>query len=76
MKSAVGGDVITISAKNASLSDVIGQLGYETIAEPLNGTADLLVKNGETAIPRIVGEFQKRGNWNRSFKETDSGRCF
>lgn len=61
LKSAVGGDVITISAKNASLSDVIGQLGYETIAEPLNGTADLLVKNGETAIPRIVGEFQGKG---------------
>ena len=68
LKSAVGGDVITISAKNASLSDVIGQLGYETIAEPLNGTADLLVKNGETAIPRIVESFREKGwNWNRSF---------
>jgi ABC-2 type transport system ATP-binding protein len=61
LKSTVGGDVITVTAKNASLSDVIGQLGYETIAEPLNGTADLMVKNGETFIPRMVEDFHKNG---------------
>ncbi len=61
LKATVGGDVITVTAKNASLSDIIGQLGYATISEPLNGTADLLVKNGETAIPRIVHQFKEKG---------------
>jgi ABC-2 type transport system ATP-binding protein len=61
LKATVGGDVITVTAKNASLSDIIGQLGYATISEPLNGTADLLVKNGEKAIPRIVQEFKEKG---------------
>jgi ABC-2 type transport system ATP-binding protein len=61
LKATVGGDVITVTAKNASLADVIGQLGYATISEPLNGTADLLFKNGEKAIPRIVQEFKGKG---------------
>ncbi len=61
LKSTVGGDVMTITAKNVSLSSVIRDLKYETIAEPLNGTADLLVKNGEKAIPRIVEAFKSEG---------------
>jgi ABC-2 type transport system ATP-binding protein len=61
LKSTVGGDVITITAKNAALSVAIKQLGYETISEPLNGTADLLVKNGETVIPRMVDDFKTKG---------------
>ena len=61
LKSTVGGDVITITAKNASLSTVIKELGYETISEPLNGTADLLVENGEKVIPRMVGGFKGKG---------------
>jgi ABC-2 type transport system ATP-binding protein len=61
LKSAVGGDVITITAQHASLSAVVGELGYTTISEPLNGTADLLVENGETVIPRMVEEFKNKG---------------
>jgi ABC-2 type transport system ATP-binding protein len=61
LKATVGGDVVTITAKNASLSSAIRELDYETISEPLNGTADLLVKNGENAIPRIVEGFKRRG---------------
>ncbi len=61
LKATVGGDVVTITAKNASLSSAIRELEYETISEPLNGTADLLVKNGEKAIPRIVEGFKSRG---------------
>ena len=61
LKSTVGGDVITVTAKNTPLSAVVEELGYETIGEPLNGTADLLVKNGETAIPRIVQAFKGKG---------------
>ncbi|MFA6347550.1 MAG: ATP-binding cassette domain-containing protein [Dehalococcoidales bacterium] len=61
LKANVGGDVITVSAKNASLSEVIEQLGYQTIGEPSNGTADLLVKKGEKAIPRIVESFKEKG---------------
>ena len=61
LKSMVGGDVITITAKNASLSTVIRELGYTTISEPLDGTADLLVQNGESVIPRMVEEFKGKG---------------
>jgi ABC-2 type transport system ATP-binding protein len=61
LKATVGGDVVTITAQNASLASVIGSLKYETISEPLNGTADLLVKNGEKAIPRIVEGFKSKG---------------
>ena len=61
LKATVGGDVITVTAKNASLAAVIGKRGYETIGDPLNGTADLLVKNGEKAIPRIVEDFKSGG---------------
>ncbi len=61
LKATVGGDVVTITAQNALLASVIGSLKYETISEPLNGTADLLVKNGEKAIPRIVEGFKSKG---------------
>ena len=61
LKATVGGDVVTVSAKNAALGEAIQKLGYKTIGEATNGNADLLVENGENAIPRIVSGFKEQG---------------
>ncbi len=61
LKSTVGGEVLTISSQAPNLLATIRQLGYSTISEPANGTVDIPVTNGETAIPHIVEAFRAKG---------------
>ncbi|MGA8848813.1 MAG: ATP-binding cassette domain-containing protein [Dehalococcoidia bacterium] len=61
LKSAVGGDVLSISSKAANLSATVKELGYSTIAESSNGTVELLVANGEAAIPQLVEALRTKG---------------
>jgi ABC-2 type transport system ATP-binding protein len=61
LKANVGGDILSITSQNPSLSAVVKELGYATIAEPFNGSADLLVANGEAIIPHLVEDFKSKG---------------
>ncbi len=61
LKSTVGGDVLTITSRAPNLSAVVKELGYSTISESSNGTADILVTNGEVAIPHLVEAFRAKG---------------
>jgi ABC-2 type transport system ATP-binding protein len=61
LKSAVGGDVLSIVSKAPNLSVIVKELGYSTIAESSNGTVELLVANGEAAIPQLVEALRTKG---------------
>lgn len=61
LKSAVGGDVLTISSKAPNLSTTVKELGYSIISESLNGTIDIVAANGEVAIPHLVEAFRAKG---------------
>jgi ABC-2 type transport system ATP-binding protein len=61
LKSAVGGDVLSITSKAPNLLAIVRELGYSTIAESSNGTAELLVANGEAAIPQLVEALRTKG---------------
>jgi ABC-2 type transport system ATP-binding protein len=61
LKSAVGGDVLSISSKAPNLPAIVKELGYSTIAESSNGIVELLVANGEAAIPQLVEALRTKG---------------
>lgn len=61
LKSAVGGDVLSITSKAPNLPAIVKELGYSTIAESSNGTVELLVVNGEAAIPQLVEALRTKG---------------
>jgi ABC-2 type transport system ATP-binding protein len=61
LKSTVGGDVLSISSKAPNLPATVKELGYSTIAESSNGTVELLVANGEAAIPQLVEALRTKG---------------
>ncbi len=61
LKSAVGGEILSISSQNPDLAAVVKELGYSTMTESSNGTAELLVVNGEAVIPRLVEDLRARG---------------
>ena len=61
LKSAVGGDVLSITSKAPNLPAIVKGLGYSTIAESSNGTVELLVANGEAAIPQLVEALRTKG---------------
>jgi ABC-2 type transport system ATP-binding protein len=61
LKSAVGGDVLSIISKAPNLPAIVKELGYSTIAESSNGTVELLVANGEAAIPQLVEALRTKG---------------
>jgi len=61
LKSAVGGDILSIVSQAPDLPAVVEELGYSTIAESSNGTVELLVANGEAVIPRLVEDLRAKG---------------
>jgi len=61
LKSAVGGDILSINSQAPNLPAVVKELGYSTIAESSSGTVELLVANGEVVIPRLVEDLRAKG---------------
>jgi ABC-2 type transport system ATP-binding protein len=61
LKSAVGGEILSISSEDPNLPAVVKELGYSIIAESSNGTVELLVANGEVIIPRLLENLRARG---------------
>jgi ABC-2 type transport system ATP-binding protein len=61
LKSAVGGDILSIVSQAPNLPAVVKELGYSTMAESSNGTVELLVANGEVVIPRLVESLRVKG---------------
>jgi ABC-2 type transport system ATP-binding protein len=61
LKSAVGGEILSISSQAPDLPAVVKELGYSTITESSNGTVELLVANGEVIIPRLLENLRAKG---------------
>jgi ABC-2 type transport system ATP-binding protein len=61
LKSAVGGDVLSVVSRAPDLPAIIKELGYSAIAESSNGAVELLVANGEAAIPQLVQALRANG---------------
>jgi len=61
LKSAAGGEILSISSEDPNLPAVVKELGYSTMAESSNGTVELLVANGEVIIPRLLENLRAKG---------------
>jgi ABC-2 type transport system ATP-binding protein len=61
LKSAVGGDIITINSGNPDCFRMVKELGYSTISNSPDGHCDLVVSNGETLIPQLLDGLKERG---------------
>ena len=61
LKSAVGGDIITISSSNPGCIQKVKELGFSTITNSSEGNCDLIVNNGETLIPQLLEGLKAKG---------------
>jgi ABC-2 type transport system ATP-binding protein len=61
LKSAVGGDIITINSSNPNCIQKVKELGYSVISNATDGHCDLIVNNGETLIPQLLDSLKIRG---------------
>ena len=61
LKSAVGGDIITINSSNPNCIQKVKELGYSVISNATDGHCDLIVNNGETLIPQLLDSLKVRG---------------
>ena len=61
LKSAIGGEILSIGSQAPNLPAVVRELGYSTMGESSNGTVELLVTNGEAIIPRLLEDLRTKG---------------
>lgn len=61
LKNTLGGDVVTVTSQTPGYVDKLREAGYSLIGNPQNGTADLLVNNGEKLIPHLVETMRDSG---------------
>jgi ABC-2 type transport system ATP-binding protein len=61
LKTAVGGDIITINSSNPNCYQKVKDLGYSTITNSPDGHCDLVVSNGETLIPQLLDSLNAAG---------------
>jgi ABC-2 type transport system ATP-binding protein len=61
LKSAVGGDIITINSSSPNCIQKVKELGYSVISNAPDGHCDLIVNNGETLIPQLLDSLKVRG---------------
>lgn len=61
LKASLGGDVVSIATANTDCASILSQLGYQLLARSSDSTCDLVVNNGEQAIPRILEELKRHG---------------
>ncbi len=61
LKASVGGDVVSIATTDTDCASILSQLGYQLLARSSNCNCDLVISNGEQAIPRILEELKRHG---------------
>jgi ABC-2 type transport system ATP-binding protein len=61
LKSAVGGEILTISSSSPGTLEKIQLLGYEVMSQPANHHLDLLVSGGESVIPSLLESLKGAG---------------
>ncbi len=61
LKSAVGGDVITVNSSNPACFTTVKKLGYSVISDSSDGHCDLVVSNGENLIPNLLDNLKAEG---------------
>jgi ABC-2 type transport system ATP-binding protein len=61
LKSALGGDIITITSENGGCRQALQHLGYRLLPASLDHTCDLIVDDGERKIPEIIDRLRGQG---------------
>ncbi|MFH0847696.1 MAG: ATP-binding cassette domain-containing protein [Chloroflexota bacterium] len=61
LKSTVGGDVLTLTAKNPDLTSKLEALGYRAVGEAKDGHVNLFVSEGEKLIPQLLADLRTSG---------------
>jgi ABC-2 type transport system ATP-binding protein len=54
LKASLGGDVVTIVSSSPDCPDVLKRMGFEIISQPGDGACDLVVREGDTEMLRIL----------------------
>lgn len=66
LKAHLGGDVISITTSSTDCFDVLQSSGYQLLSPSRDSVCDLVVRNGEQEIPRILEELKEHGITARS----------
>jgi ABC-2 type transport system ATP-binding protein len=61
LKSGMGGDVVTVISSSPDCPDVLKRMGFEIISQPGNGVCDLVVKEGDAEMLRILDGLRASG---------------
>jgi ABC-2 type transport system ATP-binding protein len=62
LKSDLGGDVVSVNTgADGKSEEVLRQAGYQLLSDSRAGVLDLVVSEGNTAIPRILEALTKKG---------------
>jgi ABC-2 type transport system ATP-binding protein len=61
LKAQLGGDVISISTTASNCFGVLQRMGYQLLSSSRDGVCELIVKNGEEEIPRILEGLRQHG---------------
>jgi ABC-2 type transport system ATP-binding protein len=61
LKTELGGDVVSVTTSGLDSEVVLRQLGYQLLSESRDGALDLVVKDGDSEIPRILEDLKNHG---------------
>lgn len=61
LKEQLGGDVVSITTTGGDAGTLLQELGYQLLSQSQNNTFDLVVNNGDSAIPQIIDKLKSKG---------------
>jgi ABC-2 type transport system ATP-binding protein len=61
LKAELGGDVVSVTTSGSDSEAVLRQLGYQLLSGSHNDGLDLVVKDGDSEIPRVLEELKNHG---------------
>lgn len=61
LKAELGGDVLSIDSPSPDFRETLSRLGYQLLGQSQNGTAEMVVKEGDREIPRALEMLRSHG---------------
>jgi len=61
LKSGLGGDVVTVVSSSPHCPEVLTRMGFEPVSGTGGGSCDLVVRDGDTELPRILDGLKASG---------------
>lgn len=61
LKAELGGDVLSITSSSPDFRDTLQEIGYQVLNEPDNGMVQVVARDGDREIPRVLEMLRGRG---------------